>query len=265
MPITHRSLLKLIAGGELVDAIEMDVKHCAHRARLGPDTVTLSAQVIGERVIDTLMPRWQCILDSDDTVSTPLYRHKTALALATALHQQGFQSPGLTARAIAAIKALNKAVALSDQSHRKSEDIASLLHSPPVMPARRPGLKKSLTLWRAGDVASMQVDDHYHAFYVLEVSYGAPIVEFYDYLSRTAPSMALLTEVPARGTSRDPENSYLDRRALYGLVYQPDPANQFVLLASGAQGPDNSQLLRRDGLYTVSDIFRATQHMRAYR
>jgi len=264
MSITHRSILQQLAGGDLVDAIERDVKHCVRRARSGPDPAAHSQATIGEVVVDTLLMRWHHILDSDDTVATPLYRHTTALALATALHQQGIQSPALAAKALAAIKALNKAVALSDHFYRKSPDIVRLLKSAPVMPVRRPGLQKSLTRWRAGDVASMQVDDHYHALYVLEISDGAPVVAFYDYLDRTPPTLERLANVPERGTSRTPENSCLDRRALYGLVHQPDPANQFVLLASGADAPDNSRLMRGDALETITDVFRTIQHLRAY-
>ena len=263
MSITHRSILQQLAGGDLVDAIERDVKHCVRRARSGPDPAAHSQATIGEGIVETLLTRWRCILDSDDTVATPLYRHTTALALATALHQQGIQSAALTANALIAIKALNKAVALSDHFYRKSPDIARLLRSAPVMPARRPGLQKSLTRWRAGDVASMQVDDHYHALYVLEISEGAPIVEFYDYRSRTPPTMAQLANVPARGTVGNPQERYLDRRALYGLVHQPDPANQFVLLASGADGPDTTHLLRGEGLETITDVFRTIEHLRA--
>ncbi|MNN84027.1 hypothetical protein D3C81_2011420 [compost metagenome] len=99
---------------------------------------------------------------------------------------------------------------------------------------------------------------------MLEISDGAPVVAFYDYLDRTPPTLERLANVPERGTSRTPENSYLDRRALYGLVHQPDPANQFVLLASGADAPDNSRLMRGDALETITDVFRTIQHLRAY-
>lgn len=264
MAITHRSILNQLAGGELVEAVEHDVKQCALRARLSPDKAARAQAEIGAEVIETLMLRWQCILDSDDTITTPLYRQKTALALATALHQQGFHSPELTTTAIAAITALNDAVALSDHFHRRSGEIGDLLQSSPVMPTRRPGHQKGRTLWRAGDVASVQVDDQYHAMYVLEVSHGAPIVEFYDYLHRDAPTLDTLRQRHARGTRSADEGSYLDRHALFGLVHQPDPANQFVLLGSAAEGPDNRHLRRHDGLYTVSDMFRITRELRRY-
>lgn len=263
MTITHRNVLNHLAGGELVEAIESDVKRCALWARLSPDKAAREQAEIGAEVIATLMLRWQCILDSDDSITTPLYRHTTALALATALHQQGFHAPALTTRALAAITALNDAVALSDHFHRKSGQIRALLQSAPLMPARRPPHKKSLTLWRAGDVASVQVDHHFHAMYVLDVAHGAPIVEFYDYLERQPPTMETLRALRARGTPTSDEDSYLDRHALFGLVYQPDPAHQFVLLASAVDGPDNQHLQRHDGLYVVSDVFRLTQDLRA--
>ncbi len=265
MILTHRNVLNHLAGGELVEAIESDVKRCALWARLSPDKAAREPAEIGAEVIATLMLRWQCILDSDDSITTPLYRHTTALALATAVHQQGFASAAVTAKAIAAISALSEAGALSDHFRRKSAQIASLLESEPVMPARRPGMQKSFTRWRAGDIASVQVDGQYHAFYVLSANQGAPVVEFYDYLSPVAPTLDVLATLPARGTSPDPKDNYLHRLALYGLVHQPDPANQFVLLASAAEGPDNRHLLRRDGLYTVSDVFRTLHWLRAYR
>ncbi|MCF7749595.1 hypothetical protein KQ945_02470 [Bacillus subtilis subsp. subtilis] len=264
MPMTHRSILNQLAGGVLVEAIENDVKRCARWARLSPDKAARAQAEIGADVIDTLMLRWQGVLDSDDTVATPLYRHTIALALATALHQQGFHCPALTARAIAAIKALNDAVALSDHFQRRSAEIRALLLSAPVMPTRRPGHQKGHTQWRAGDVASVRVDDRYHAMYVLSVGHGAPIVEFYDYLQQEPPTIAALRALCARGTRTNGEDSYLFRHALFGLIHQPDPAHQFVLLASGAEGPDNRHLLRHDGLYTVSDVFRITQDLRHY-
>lgn len=265
MPITHRSILNQLAAADLVDAIERDVKHCVRWARTGPDATQLSQAIIGDGIIDTLLLRWQCVLDRDNTAATPVYRHTTMLALATVLHQQGFASPTLTAQALEAISALNDAVALSDHFHRKSAEIASLLQREPVMPARRPGMQKSFTQWRAGDIASVHVDGQYHAFYVLSANQGAPVVEFYDYLSPVAPTLDVLATLPARGTSRGPKDAYLHRLALYGLVHQPDPAHQFVLLASAAEGPDNSHLLRADWKYTVSDVFRTLHWLRAYR
>jgi len=50
--------------------------------------------------------------------------------------------------------------------------------------------------------------------------------------------------------------------ALYGLQYQPDPAHQFRLLASGiAQGPDNAHLARHSGLYAITDVFRMARDL----
>lgn len=99
--------------------------------------------------------------------------------------------------------------------------------------------------------------------YVLQVAHGAPIVEFYDYVDRQPPTMDTLRALRARGTPASDEGSYLDRHALFGLVHQPDPAHQFVLLASAVDGPDNQHLQRCDGLYVVSDVFRLTQGLRA--
>jgi len=70
MTLTHRSVLNLLAGGERVEAIESDVKRCALWARLSPDKAARDPAEIGAEVIATVMLRWQCILDSDDSITT---------------------------------------------------------------------------------------------------------------------------------------------------------------------------------------------------
>ena len=57
MTITHRSVLNHLAGDELVEAIEADVKRCALWARLAPDKAArdpteIGAEAVPARVID---------------------------------------------------------------------------------------------------------------------------------------------------------------------------------------------------------------------
>ena len=262
MAIKHLDVLKLLAAAGLVEAIDGDVKRCAHRARLGPEAAAREPAQIGAEVIENVLLRWNCILHADPAEVAPLYVHKTALALAVCLHRQGFADAQRTDAAVAAIAALNAAVALNDTFHRRSADIKALLRSPAEMPARRPPLPKDHTAWRAGDVVGMQVADRHHAFHVLDVSHGAPIVEFYDIEQATPLAWETLHGVIARGERLNDGRDYIDRHALYGLQYQPDPAHQFRLLASGiAEGPDSTHLARHSGLYAVSDIFRIARDL----
>ncbi|MBK0011328.1 hypothetical protein [Stenotrophomonas sp. S41] len=262
MAIKHLDVLKLLAAAGLVEAIDGDVKRCALWARLPPEAAEREPAKIGAEVIENVLLRWNCILQADPAEVAPLYVHKTALALAVCLHRQGFADAELTDAAVAAIAALNAAVALNDVFHRRRADIEALLRSPALMPARRPSHAKAHTAWRAGDVVGMQVGDRHHAFHVLEVSQGAPIVEFYDIVQDTPLAWEHLQGVIARGKQLNDGCEYLDRYALYRLQYQPDPAHQFRLLASGiAQGPDSAHLARHSGLYVVTDVFRMTRDL----
>lgn len=262
MAIKHQDVLKLLAAAKLVQAVDSDVKRCAHWARLGPHAATREPAQIGTEVIETLMLRWNCILHAAPAEVAPLYVHTTALALALCLHRQGFADVRLTHDAITAVAALNAAVALNDTFHRRSAEIEALLRSAPLMPTRRPSVPKANTAWRAGDVVGMQAAGRHHAFHVLEVSHDAPIVEFYDIAQDTPLAWEQLQGVRARGERLNDGRDYVDRHALYGLQQQPDPARQFRLLASGiAHGPDNAHLARHAGLYAVSDIFRMTRQL----
>lgn len=262
MAIKHLDVLKLLAAAGLVEAIDGDVRRCALWARLPPEAAEREPAQIGAEVMENVLLRWNCILQADPAEVAPLYVHKSALALAVCLHRQGFADAELTDAAVAAIAALNAAVALNDTFHRRSADIETLLRSPALMPARRPSQAKAHTAWRAGDVVGMQVGDRHHAFHVLEVSQGAPIVEFYDIVQDTPLAWEHLQGVIARGERLNDGRAYVDRHALYGLQYQPDPAHQFRLLASGiAQGPDNAHLARHSGLYAVTDVFRMARDL----
>ncbi|AWH24485.1 hypothetical protein [Stenotrophomonas sp. YAU14D1_LEIMI4_1] len=262
MAIKHPDVLKLLAAANLVEAIDSDVKRCAHWARLAPQAAERAQAQIGAEVIGTVLLRWNCILHAAPSEVAPLYVHTTALALAVCLHRQGFADVRLTDDAITAIAALNAAVALTDTFHRRSAEIEALLRSTPLMPARRPSVPKANTAWRAGDVVGMQVAGRHHAFYVLKINGDAPIVEFYDIAQDTPLAWEQLQGVVARGERLNDGRDYVDRHALYGLQQQPDPAHQFRLLASGVEhGPDNAHLARHDGLYAVSDIFRIARQL----
>ncbi|WP_369938937.1 hypothetical protein [Xanthomonas medicagonis] len=266
MAIKHQDVLRLLAADGLVEAIDHDVRYCALMARLPPEAASLQPAQIGADVIDAVLLRWNCALQADPSDVPPLYVHKAALALAVCLHRQGFGDTQPTAAAVAAVEALNAAVALSDAFYRRSPEIIALLHSPAVMPARRPSTPKQQAAWRAGDVVAMQVAGRYHAFYVLQVSHGAPIVEFYDIEQDSPFTWEQLRDVAARGQRLSDGRHFVRRYEMFAMSQQPDPAHQFRLLASGiAPGPDNRHLIPTESLCTATDIFCMARELQAQR
>lgn len=264
MAIKHQDVPRLLAADELVEAIDHDVRYCALWARLPPEAASLPPAQIGADVIDAVLLRWNCALQADPAEVAPLYVHKAALALAVCLHRQGFADTQRTAAAVAAVEALNEAVALSDAFYRRSPEIVALLQSPASMPARRPSTPKQQAAWRAGDVVAMQVADRYHAFHVLQLSSGAPLVEFYDIAQASPFTWEQLRGVAARGQRLNDGRHFVRRYDMFAMSPQPDPANQFRLLASGIMsGPDNRHLIPTESLGTATDIFCMARELRA--
>jgi hypothetical protein len=266
MAIKHQDVLRLLAADGLVEAIDHDVRYCARMTRLPPEAASLQPAQIGADVIDAVLLRWNCALQADPSEVAPLYVHKAALALAVCLHRQGFGDTQCTAAAVAAVEALNAAVALSDAFYRRSPEIIALLHSPAVMPARRPSTPKQQAGWRAGDVVAMQVAGRHHAFHVLQVSHGAPIVEFYDIEQASPFTWEHLRDVAARGQRLNDGRHCVRRYEVFAMSQQPDPAHQFRLLTSGVTpGPDNRHLIPTESLCTATDIFCMARELRAQR
>jgi len=257
--ITHAQALKKLAADILIQTLDEDL------ARLLADTMARArhdaaiAANPSDSVLTRLLRRWNCVLQAGDDAASPLYRHKTAVALAILLHKYGIADAGIADRADAAIDALNEAVALSDDFHRKTAAIkAAFLHTPPAPLKRAPGLPDSLTFYRAGDVVSYQLYGRYHAAYVHHCAQTnqSPVIEFYDAVFDHVPSIDELRDKPARGRRYNDGSVRIERMSVAGMKFMPDPAGQFVLIKACVETPpDTSRLGKPVGLYAVSDVF----------
>jgi hypothetical protein len=199
------------------------------------------------------------VLQAEDSVASALYRHKTAVALAILLHKYGIADDTLIARANVGIDALNDAVALSDDFHRKSDALkAAFLRTSPAPLKRAPSLPDSLTFYRAGDVVSYQLDGSYYAAYVHRCARinESPIIEFYDAVFDHVPDVAELAGKRAKGARYNDGSERVSKFSVSGMKFMPDPAGQVMLVkACVDEMPDNGHLKESSGVYTVSDIF----------
>lgn len=257
--INHAQALKKLAADTLVQTLDEDLArlmtsimaYAKHDAELAANP--------GASALPQVMHRWNCILEADDETVAALYRHKTVVALAILLHKYGIADAGINARADAAIDALNDAVALSDDFHRKTADIKqAFLQTSPVALKRAPGLPDSLTFYRAGDVVSYQLNGRYYAAYVHKCAgiNTSPVIEFYDAVFDHVPSIDALHDKPAKGRRYNDGDRRIERMSVTGMKFMPDPAGQVVLVKACVETPpDNSHLQKSTGLYVVSDIF----------
>lgn len=257
--INHAQALKKLAADTLVQTLDEDLARLMTRLMAYARHDEALAANLGARALPQVLRRWNCVLQANDDAVSALYRHKTAVALAILLHKYGIADATLSAHADAAIDALNDAVALSDDFHRKTPDIKqAFLHTPPTPLKRAPGQPDSLTFYRAGDVVSYQLDGRYHAAYVLRCAStnSSPIIEFYDAVFDQVPSMDELNGIPARGRRYNDGTVRIERLSVSGMKFMPDPAGQFVLVKACVETPpDNSHLQKSVGLYGVSDVF----------
>jgi hypothetical protein len=257
--ITHAQALKKLAADILVQTLDEDL------ARLLADTMARArhdaaiAANPSASVLPPLLRRWNCVLQAGDDAASPLYRHKTAVALAILLHKYGIADAGIADRADTAIDALNEAVALSDDFHRKTATIkATFLRTPPAPLKRAPGLPDSLTFYRAGDVVSYQLDDRHYAAYVHRCAQTnqSPVIEFYDAVFDHVPGIEDLQDKPARGRRYNDGSVRIERMSVAGMKFMPDPAAQFVLIKACVDTPPGTAHLGKPvGLYGVSDVF----------
>lgn len=255
----HAQALKKLAADILVQTLDEDI------ARLLADVMARArhdaaiAANPSASVLPPLLRRWHCVLQAGDDAASPLYRHKTAVALAILLHKYGLADSRIADRADAAIDALNEAVALSDDFHRKSAAIkTAFLRTPPAPLKRAPGLPDSLTFYRAGDVVSYQLDGRHYAAYVHRCAQTnqSPVIEFYDAVFDHVPHIDELQEKPARGRRYNDGSVRIERLSVAGMKFMPDPAGQFVLVKACVETPPDSTRLREPvGLYAVSDVF----------
>lgn len=257
--ITHTQALSKLAADTLVQTLDEDLARLMTRLMAYARHDAALAANPGARALPQVLRRWNCVLQASDETVLPLYRHKTAVALAILLHKYGIADATLNAQAEAAIDALNDAVALSDDFHRKTPAIKqAFLHTPPTPLKRAPGQPDSLTFYRAGDVVSYQLDGRYHAAYVHRCANtnSSPIIEFYDAVFDHVPSMDELNGLPAKGHRYNDGALHIERMSVSGMKFMPDPAGQFVPVKACVETPpDNSQLQESVGLYVVSDVF----------
>ncbi len=257
--ITHAQALMKLAADILVQTLDEDL------ARLLADTMARArhdasiAANPSASVLPPLLRRWNCVLQAGDDAASPLYRDKTVVALAILLHKYGIADAGILDRADAAIDALNEAVALSDDFHRKTGAIkTAFLRTPPAPLKRAPGLPDSLTFYRAGDVVSYQLEGRYHAVFVHRCAQTnqSPVIEFYDAVFDHVPAIDELRDKPARGRRYNDGSARIERMSVAGMKFMPDPAGQFVLIKACVDTPpDSSRLGEPVGLYGVSDVF----------
>ncbi|MEN4917738.1 hypothetical protein ABE485_03650 [Achromobacter spanius] len=256
---SHAQALKKLAADILVQTLDDDLSRLLTNAMARARHDPAIAANLAAHVLPPLLRRWNCVLQAADDAASPLYRHKTAVALAILLHKYGIADAAIAARADAGIDALNDAVALSDDFHRKTDDIkTAFLRTPPAPLKRAPGLPDSLTFHRAGDVVSCQLDGRYYAAYVHRCASTnqSPVIEFYDAVHDHVPTIEELRDKRARGRRFNDGSVRIEHLSVAGMKFMPDPAGQIVLVKACVETPpDNSHLGKRVGLYVVSDIF----------
>lgn len=254
--MNHQQILDKLAAKHLVMAIEENLAHVTFDAMCFHKTSFEKQQ---QHVLDALMPRWNCVLNGDHSIS-PIYRNKTALALAVLLHKYGFMVQNLLKLALDAIDGLNREVALSDDFFRKSEPIKQLLKTDPAPLKRKPATADNITFYRAQDLCAIQLCGKYYLAYVHSIHNinSCPIVEFYDAVFDHLPSAEQVNPLLKRKAKGQTYNDGICRTSCYylnGMTYLPDPANQVHLIqACWTHLPDGSHLHAPVGLGTVSHI-----------
>ncbi|OKK15994.1 hypothetical protein AMK16_24945 [Streptomyces sp. CB00455] len=249
----HQQVLDKLAARGHVRALDEELARWVGGQMLLPG---LSHEELAHRVIPPVLARWRCLLDSEEV--RPATKDVVRVALATLLHKYGFQDAAVTAQAVAAVDALNRAVVLSDAFERRSEDIKQLLGTPPAPLSRRPASARSLTFLRVGDVLSIELDGAFHAAYVWQVTglNEAPVIEFYCGTFTRPPALA---DLAGREAARPGGRA---RFLVDGLTYLPDPAHQVrAVAAAHGQGPRGGEPGPAQGLYTMTDILTLQRHI----
>ncbi|GAA3772060.1 hypothetical protein [Flavobacterium ginsengiterrae] len=252
--MTHQQILDKLASKHLVKSIDEDLARLTFSAMLGNKD---SADTHLLYILPRLLNRWNCVLNADEISNN--YKQITILALSVLLHKYGFQDETINKKAIDAIDLLNKEVVLSDDFERKSEEIKQFILSTPTPLKRKPSQPESITFYRKGDVISIQLEDHFYAAYIHEISRGneSPIIEFYDGVFDTIPSWEGIKNLSAKGQLYNSGIERISKYSVYGLKHQPDTANQIHLIKSCVDtSPINKHLKESVGLYSVIDLFR---------
>ncbi|MGI1679856.1 MAG: hypothetical protein K6L75_14030 [Cellvibrionaceae bacterium] len=253
----HNQILDKLASGALIESLNEEISRLVFSAMAWEKNGGVNNRF--EYVYSKLSVRWNCLINHYDLNSNVIHRFNVALV--TILHKYGLEEKSLTKKAIESIKILNKEAVLSDSFFHKENEIIKFLSTQPKELTRCPAYIKSNTYYRAGDVISFEYKGSYVAAYI-HADTGvneAPIIEFYDLVFQTIPTINELTGVKSYGEcfskSENPTLKYAVKYAVYGLKYLPDLSRQVQLIASCINSkPDNSDLEEPISLYTSSNL-----------
>ncbi|WP_128414734.1 hypothetical protein [Flavobacterium sp. Root901] len=249
--MTHQQILDKLAAKHLVKSIDDDL------ARLTFSAMCYQKDMVSQ--LDYLLPkllnRWNCALNAVEVSNN--YKQITILALSVLLHKYGFKDETISKRAIAAVDLLNKEVVLSDDFFRKSEEIKQFILSSPTPLKRKPSVPENITFYRQGDVISIELENHYYAAYIHEISdtNESPLLEFYDHVFDKVPTLRELENLPAKGQLFDGVMR-IAKFSVHGIKYNPDLANQIQLIAACVKNPPSVKHLKKAIVYTISDLFK---------
>lgn len=244
--MTHQQILDKLAAKYLVKSIDEDL------ARLTFDAICYNDDPNKQLtyILPKLLNRWNCILNAENTIADN-YKLTTVLALSILLHKYGFSDIDITNKAIKAIDKLNKNIALKEDFFRKSEEIKQFILSKPIPLKRKPTIPESITCFRAKDVISIQLEDRFYAAYIHEIRNGNSgfVLEFYDHIFNRLPTLKEVENLLAKG------NDQIFHFLVFGIRYQPDLANQIVLIGANVETkPSNIHLKDSKGTI-VQNIF----------
>jgi hypothetical protein len=245
----HQQILDKLAAKSMVEAIELDLGLIIREQ--------WNQGINVDKLLDTLLQRWNCALLAPETEVSSLYKDKVVLAICVLLHKYGIQKDEITDKAIQAIDSLNKAVALSDAFYHQSSKIKEYLKTSSLPLKKRPSFKDAITFYRAQDVISICLDNKYYVAYVHDTNGNkSPIIEFYDMVFDQRPTdIKQLMNINARGTLYNDGSRRISKYSIYGLKDLPDWANQVHLIKASIETPPSTLDLKESvALYAVSRI-----------
>jgi hypothetical protein len=208
-------------------------------------------------ILPKLQRRWDCLLNEPSFSDTA--KQIAILTMAVLLHKYGFEDSEITKKALKAVDSLNEVVVLSDAFYHQRNAIKIMISSKPTPLKRKPSIPDNITFYRAKDLISIQLEGKFYAAYIHELTgvNESPVIEFYDKIFDKIPSLKDVENLIAKGkTYNDSEGEFIARFDISGLTYQPDLANQVVIIATNIeQKPAAKHLKNPIGLYTGSDLF----------
>lgn len=255
--MTHQQILDKLAAKHLVQSIDEDLARLTFEAMCFDKSNYIDKQF--DYIFPKLLLRWNCVLIASKESVTDNYKQKTTIALCVQLHKYGFADKNLTAKSLKAIDDLNKAVALSDDFFRKSDEIKSMISSIPIQLKRKPTIPESITFYRAKDVVSFQLDNKYYAAYIHELIgiNQSPILEFYNGIFDKVPTIKELDKLKAKGQVYNDGIERVSHFSVSGMKFLPDLANQIQLISACVEKqPSNEHLKKPDWQFTSSDLFK---------